>query len=53
MPQDDVLFQTRIATAVDGIVVDDQAWVELCSGACERPFGFHLSIAARYEASRS
>ena len=41
MPQDDALFQTLIATAVDGImVIDDQSMIEVYSGACERLFGY-------------
>jgi len=41
MPQDDALFQTLIATAVDGImVIDGHGIVEVYSGACERLFGY-------------
>lgn len=41
MPKDDALFQTVIATAVDGImVIDDHGHVEVYSGACERLFGY-------------
>lgn len=41
MPQDDALFQTLIATAVDGImVIDGKGLVEVYSGACEHLFGY-------------
>src|SRR4051812_9652393 len=38
---DDTLFQTLIATAVDGIVViDARGTVSAFNGACERLFGY-------------
>jgi two-component system sensor kinase FixL len=41
MPQDDALFQTLIATAVDGImVIDHTGHVIVYSGACEHLFGY-------------
>jgi two-component system sensor kinase FixL len=41
MPQDDALFQTLIATAVDGImVIDNSGHVIVYSGACEHLFGY-------------
>ncbi len=41
MPQDDALFQTLIATAVDGImVIDSHGLVEVYGGSCERLFGY-------------
>lgn len=41
MPQDDALFQTFLATAVDGImVIDSKGILEVYSGPCERLFGY-------------
>jgi two-component system sensor kinase FixL len=37
----DILFQTLIATSVDGImVINDQGLVQVYNGACERLFGY-------------
>ncbi len=41
MQNSDVLFNTLIATAVDGImIIDEMGLIQVYSDACERMFGY-------------